>query len=152
MTKINTFLFLSLTNDVEHRYLFYRSLRNQGLKTKGSHCDITIVDNYNYFFLIYNIVWMICKVIQVLEKHCFKLVSYSHYILILYWSLQITSLRQKLSQATKNESEQEVERDRKQRDFDRKLLLARDKLEEKEVKKKKKIISGLIMNYFNTSA
>ncbi|XP_040200983.1 TNFAIP3-interacting protein 1 isoform X2 [Rana temporaria] len=45
---------------------------------------------------------------------------------------KITSLRQKLSQATKNESEQEAERDRKQRDFDRKLLLARDKLEEKE--------------------
>ncbi|XP_073477209.1 TNFAIP3-interacting protein 1 isoform X3 [Aquarana catesbeiana] len=45
---------------------------------------------------------------------------------------KITSLRQKLSQATKNETEQEAERDRKQRDFDRKLLLARDKLEEKE--------------------
>ncbi|XP_072256619.1 TNFAIP3-interacting protein 1 isoform X2 [Pyxicephalus adspersus] len=45
---------------------------------------------------------------------------------------KITSLRQKLSQFTKNENEQEVERDRKQRDFDRKLLLARDKLEEKE--------------------
>ncbi|KAM5172385.1 TNFAIP3-interacting protein 1 [Mantella aurantiaca] len=45
---------------------------------------------------------------------------------------KITSLRQKLSQATKNETEQEAERDRKQRDFDRKLLLARDKIEEKE--------------------
>ncbi|KAM9313099.1 TNFAIP3-interacting protein 1 [Gastrophryne carolinensis] len=45
---------------------------------------------------------------------------------------KITSLRQKLTQATKNESEQEAERDRKQRDFDRKLLLARDKIEEKE--------------------
>uniref|UniRef100_A0A6I8SI53 TNFAIP3 interacting protein 1 n=1 Tax=Xenopus tropicalis TaxID=8364 RepID=A0A6I8SI53_XENTR len=45
---------------------------------------------------------------------------------------KITSLRQKLSQASKAESEQEVEKDRKQRDFDRKLLLARDKIEEKE--------------------
>ncbi|XP_044137082.1 LOW QUALITY PROTEIN: TNFAIP3-interacting protein 1 [Bufo gargarizans] len=45
---------------------------------------------------------------------------------------KITSLRQKLSQAAKSESEQEAERDRKQRDFDRKLLLARDKIEEKE--------------------
>ncbi|XP_072001667.1 TNFAIP3-interacting protein 1 isoform X2 [Engystomops pustulosus] len=45
---------------------------------------------------------------------------------------KITSLRQKLSHATKSETEQEAERDRKQRDFDRKLLLARDKIEEKE--------------------
>lgn len=45
---------------------------------------------------------------------------------------KITSLRQKLSKAVKSESEQEAERDRKQRDFDRKLLLARDKIEEKE--------------------
>ncbi|CAN2390427.1 modulation by symbiont of host I-kappaB kinase/NF-kappaB cascade [Pristimantis euphronides] len=45
---------------------------------------------------------------------------------------KITSLRQKVSQAVKSESEQESERDRKQRDFDRKLLLARDKIEEKE--------------------
>ncbi|KAG9491195.1 hypothetical protein GDO78_006522 [Eleutherodactylus coqui] len=45
---------------------------------------------------------------------------------------KITSLRQKLSQAAKSDSEQETERDRKQRDFDRKLLLARDKIEEKE--------------------
>ncbi|XP_063303941.1 TNFAIP3-interacting protein 1 [Pelobates fuscus] len=45
---------------------------------------------------------------------------------------KITSLRQKLSKNIKAESEQEVERDRKQRDFDRKLLLARDKIEEKE--------------------
>ncbi|XP_069825222.1 TNFAIP3-interacting protein 1 [Dendropsophus ebraccatus] len=45
---------------------------------------------------------------------------------------KITSLRQKLSQAAKSESEQEAERDRKQRDFDRKLLLARDKIEGKE--------------------
>ncbi|CAI9552491.1 unnamed protein product [Staurois parvus] len=50
----------------------------------------------------------------------------------LQYEEKITSLRQKLSQATKNEGEQEAERDRKQRDFDRKLLLARDKLEEKE--------------------
>nr|AAI23199.1 Tnip1 protein [Xenopus laevis] len=46
---------------------------------------------------------------------------------------KITSLRQKLSQAVKAESEQEVQRDQKQRDFDRKLLLARDKIEEKEL-------------------
>ncbi|KAM3927035.1 TNFAIP3-interacting protein 1 [Leptodactylus fuscus] len=45
---------------------------------------------------------------------------------------KITSLRQKISQAAKYETEQEAERDRKQRDFDRKLLLARDKIEEKE--------------------
>ncbi|KAG8438927.1 hypothetical protein GDO86_005203 [Hymenochirus boettgeri] len=45
---------------------------------------------------------------------------------------KITSLRQKLAQALKVESEQETEKDRKQRDFDRKLLLARDKIEEKE--------------------
>ncbi|KAM4748767.1 TNFAIP3-interacting protein 1 [Rhinophrynus dorsalis] len=45
---------------------------------------------------------------------------------------KITSLRQKLSQAMKTESEQEAERDRMQRDFDRKLLLARDKIEDKE--------------------
>ncbi|XP_056372889.1 TNFAIP3-interacting protein 1 isoform X2 [Hyla sarda] len=45
---------------------------------------------------------------------------------------KITSLRQKLSQAAKSESDQEADRDRKQRDFDRKLLLARDKIEEKE--------------------
>ncbi|XP_073424056.1 TNFAIP3-interacting protein 1-like [Dendrobates tinctorius] len=45
---------------------------------------------------------------------------------------KITSLRQKISLANKSESEQEAERDRKQRDFDRKLLLARDKIEEKE--------------------
>ncbi|NP_001088654.1 TNFAIP3 interacting protein 1 S homeolog [Xenopus laevis] len=46
---------------------------------------------------------------------------------------KITSLRQKLSKAAKAESEQEAERDRKQRDFDRKLLLARDKIEDKEL-------------------
>ncbi|KAM8973846.1 LOW QUALITY PROTEIN: TNFAIP3-interacting protein 1 [Pelodytes ibericus] len=45
---------------------------------------------------------------------------------------KITSLRQKLSKTIKAESEQEAERDRKQRDFDRKLLLARDKIDEKE--------------------
>ncbi|KAM4038082.1 TNFAIP3-interacting protein 1 [Anomaloglossus baeobatrachus] len=45
---------------------------------------------------------------------------------------KITSLRQKILLATKSESEQEADRDRKQRDFDRKLLLARDKIEEKE--------------------
>lgn len=45
---------------------------------------------------------------------------------------KITSLRQKFSQVVKSEGEQEAERDRKQRDFDRKLLLARDKIEEKE--------------------
>ncbi|XP_075712263.1 TNFAIP3-interacting protein 1 [Rhinoderma darwinii] len=50
----------------------------------------------------------------------------------LQYEEKITSLRQKLSQAAKSESEQETERDRKQRDFDRKLLLARDKIEEKE--------------------
>ncbi|XP_063784751.1 TNFAIP3-interacting protein 1 isoform X2 [Pseudophryne corroboree] len=50
----------------------------------------------------------------------------------LQYEEKITSLRQKLSQAAKSESEQESERDRKQRDFDRKLLLARDKIEEKE--------------------
>ncbi|MEE6478423.1 hypothetical protein FKM82_011847 [Ascaphus truei] len=50
----------------------------------------------------------------------------------LQYEEKITSLRQKLSQALKSESEQEAERDRKQRDFDRKLLLARDKIENKE--------------------
>ncbi|XP_053319452.1 TNFAIP3-interacting protein 1 [Spea bombifrons] len=50
----------------------------------------------------------------------------------LQYEEKITSLRQKLSQALKAEREQEEERDRKQRDFDRKLLLARDKIEEKE--------------------
>ncbi|XP_075066175.1 TNFAIP3-interacting protein 1 isoform X2 [Mixophyes fleayi] len=50
----------------------------------------------------------------------------------LQYEEKITSLRQKLSQAAKSENEQESERDRKQRDFDRKLLLARDKIEEKE--------------------
>ncbi|XP_068134477.1 TNFAIP3-interacting protein 1 [Hyperolius riggenbachi] len=50
----------------------------------------------------------------------------------LQYEEKITSLRQKIAQATKHESEQEAERDRKQRDFDRKLLLARDKIEEKE--------------------
>uniref|UniRef100_A0A8C5PCQ9 TNFAIP3 interacting protein 1 n=1 Tax=Leptobrachium leishanense TaxID=445787 RepID=A0A8C5PCQ9_9ANUR len=50
----------------------------------------------------------------------------------LQYEEKITSLRQKLSQNLKTESEQEAERDRRQRDFDRKLLLARDKIEEKE--------------------
>ncbi|KAM4676466.1 TNFAIP3-interacting protein 1 isoform 2-T2 [Discoglossus pictus] len=50
----------------------------------------------------------------------------------LQYEEKITSLRQKISHAMKSESEHEVEKDRKQRDFDRKLLLARDKIEEKE--------------------
>lgn len=50
----------------------------------------------------------------------------------LQYEEKITSLRQKLSKTLKTENEQEAERDRKQRDFDRKLLLARDKIDEKE--------------------
>ncbi|XP_053574651.1 TNFAIP3-interacting protein 1 isoform X2 [Bombina bombina] len=50
----------------------------------------------------------------------------------LQYEEKITSLRQKLSQALKTESEHEADKDRRQRDYDRKLLLARDKIEEKE--------------------
>lgn len=47
--------------------------------------------------------------------------------------LQITDLRHKLADAQKALGEQEVEREQKQRDFDRKLLLAKSRIEVEEV-------------------
>lgn len=46
---------------------------------------------------------------------------------------QITELRQKLTDSQKAVMELEAEREQKQRDFDRKLLLAKSKIEEEEV-------------------
>lgn len=46
--------------------------------------------------------------------------------------LQITELRQKLADLQKQVTELEAEREQKQRDFDRKLLLAKSKIEMEE--------------------
>lgn len=46
--------------------------------------------------------------------------------------LQITELRQKLVDLQKQVTELEAEREQKQRDFDRKLLLAKSKIEMEE--------------------
>lgn len=46
--------------------------------------------------------------------------------------LQITELRQKLVDLQKQVTELEAEREQKQRDFDRKLLLAKSKIEVEE--------------------
>lgn len=49
--------------------------------------------------------------------------------------LQITELRQKLADLQKQVTELEAEREQKQRDFDRKLLLAKSKIEMEETDK-----------------
>ncbi|KAL7985833.1 hypothetical protein Chor_010999, partial [Crotalus horridus] len=49
---------------------------------------------------------------------------------------KITDLRQKLADSQKALAELETEREQKQRDFDRKLLLAKSKIEEEEAEKK----------------
>lgn len=49
--------------------------------------------------------------------------------------LQITELRQKLVDLQKQVTELEAEREQKQRDFDRKLLLAKSKIEMEETDK-----------------
>lgn len=51
---------------------------------------------------------------------------------LLCLSTQITELRQKLADAQKQVTDLEAEREQKQRDFDRKLLLAKSKIEMEE--------------------
>jgi hypothetical protein len=50
----------------------------------------------------------------------------------LFPSTQITELRQKLADLQKQVTDLEAEREQKQRDFDRKLLLAKSKIEMEE--------------------
>uniref|UniRef100_A0A8C6Z3K2 TNFAIP3-interacting protein 1 n=1 Tax=Nothoprocta perdicaria TaxID=30464 RepID=A0A8C6Z3K2_NOTPE len=53
----------------------------------------------------------------------------------LFPSWQITDLRQKLAEAQRARTELESEREQKQRDFDRKLLLAKSRIETEEAEK-----------------
>lgn len=57
---------------------------------------------------------------------------------------QITELRQKLADLQKQVTDLEAEREQKQRDFDRKLLLAKSKIEMEEVS------MTLVHHSFNT--